>query len=63
MTRIESTSNPYTGVIPATPAEAAANAVRWERRGILGRLVRIDEPVPAVELAATGRTRDLRVAA
>jgi hypothetical protein len=31
-------------LIPVTPAEAAVAAVRWERRGILGRLVRVDEP-------------------
>ena len=28
--------------VPPTPAEAAAAAARWERRGILGRLVRLD---------------------
>ena len=27
---------------PPTPAEAAASSVRWERRGPLRRLVRLD---------------------
>ena len=27
---------------PPTPAEAAVAAARWERRGVLGRLVRAD---------------------
>ena len=32
---------PFGSVIPPTPAEAAAAAdSRWERRGLLGRLVR-----------------------
>ena len=30
--------------VPPTPAETAAAAARWERRGILGRLVRLDGP-------------------
>jgi hypothetical protein len=30
--------------VPPTPAEAAAAAARWERRGILRRLVRLDGP-------------------
>jgi hypothetical protein len=33
-------------------AEAALNAVRWERRGLLGRLVRIDVPQMVDELLA-----------
>jgi hypothetical protein len=28
--------------VPPTPAETAAAVARWERRGILGRLVRLD---------------------
>jgi hypothetical protein len=30
--------------VPPTPAETAAAVARWERRGILGRLVRLEEP-------------------
>jgi hypothetical protein len=30
---------------PPTPVERAMTAVRWERRGLLGRLVRLDDPV------------------
>jgi hypothetical protein len=33
----------FQSVVPPTPAEVAAAAARWERRGVLGRLVRIDE--------------------
>jgi hypothetical protein len=32
-----------------TPAEAAAAAVPWERRGVLGRLVRLDGTVSPPE--------------
>ena len=32
-------------VAPPTPGEAAVAAVTWERRGPLGRLVRISEEV------------------
>ena len=30
--------------VPPTPAETAAAVARWERRGILGRLVRLEGP-------------------
>jgi hypothetical protein len=30
--------------VPPTPAETAAAAARWERRGVLDRLVRLDGP-------------------
>jgi hypothetical protein len=30
--------------VPPTSAETAAAVARWERRGILGRLVRLDGP-------------------
>jgi len=30
--------------VPPTPAETAAAVARWERRGILDRLVRLDGP-------------------
>jgi hypothetical protein len=30
--------------VPPTPAETAAAVARWERRGILGQLVRLDGP-------------------
>ena len=29
-------------VVPPSPAEVAAASAQWERRGLLGRLVRID---------------------
>ena len=29
----------FLSVVPLTPAEAAASSARWERRGLLGRLV------------------------
>ena len=32
----------FVGCSPPTPAEAATASVRWERRGLLGRLVRLD---------------------
>ncbi len=32
----------FAGCSPPTPAEAAIASVRWERRGLLGRLVRLD---------------------
>ena len=36
----------FVGCSPPTPAEAATASVRWERRGLLGRLVRL-ETLPA----------------
>jgi hypothetical protein len=30
----------FANAVPPTPAEAAVYATRWERRGLLGRLVR-----------------------
>jgi hypothetical protein len=44
-------------------AEAAMNAVRWERRGLLGRLVRIDVPQMVDELLAEIETERRRSAA
>ena len=44
-------------VVPASPGEVAAASAQWERRGLLGRLVRIDEP------AVTGEEEQLRQAA
>ena len=32
---------PFASSVPETPAEAALSAVSWERRGPLGRLVRV----------------------
>jgi hypothetical protein len=37
--------NTFQTVVPASAAEAAVAEVTWERRGILGRLVRIDDAV------------------
>jgi len=38
----------FKSAVPPTPAEAAAAAATWERRGLLGRLVRLDdEAAPA----------------
>jgi hypothetical protein len=34
--------------VPPTLAEAAARAVAWERRGLLGRLI-LSRPLPAAE--------------
>jgi len=36
-------------VVPPTPAEAAAASANWDRRGIFGRLVRLDDEVALVE--------------
>lgn len=33
---------------PPTPGEVAIASAQWERRGVLGRLVRIDDP-PVIE--------------
>jgi hypothetical protein len=33
----------FHSIVPPTPAEVAAAAATWERRGVLGRLVRTDE--------------------
>jgi hypothetical protein len=35
-----------TSAVPATPAELAADAARWERRGLFARLVRVDANRP-----------------
>jgi hypothetical protein len=43
-------------VVPPTPGEAAAVSVRWERRGVLGRLVRIGDP-PADLIEFSRRSR------
>jgi hypothetical protein len=32
----------FDNLVPPTPAEAAASLPRWERQGVLGRLVRVD---------------------
>ena len=36
-------------VVPPSPGEVAAASAQWERRGLLGRLVRIDDPVVTSE--------------
>ena len=35
--------------VPPTPGEVAVASAQWERRGVLGRLVRIDDPAPDSE--------------
>ena len=30
--------------VPPSPVELAVASAQWERRGVLGRLVRIDDP-------------------
>jgi hypothetical protein len=42
-------TNSFQTAVPPTPAEAAAAAAQWERRGILGRLVRLDDAVATSE--------------
>jgi len=39
-------SEPHLTSVPPNPGEVAVLAARWERRGVLGRLVRIDDPAP-----------------
>ena len=36
-------------VVPPTPGELAVATAQWERRGVLGRLVRIDDPTATNE--------------
>jgi len=36
-------------VVPPTPGEVAVASAQWERRGLLGRLVRIDDPAVTIE--------------
>jgi hypothetical protein len=49
--------NTFQSVIPPTPAEVAVAAAGWEQRGILGRLVRLDDKIaPAEEQRRAGRT-------
>jgi hypothetical protein len=33
---------PFESAVPPTPGEQAAGAAEWERRGLLGRLVRVN---------------------
>ena len=49
--------NTVQSVAPPTAAEAAAVAALWERRGFLGRLVRISE---GVEVSAEESQRSAR---
>lgn len=35
--------------VPPTLAEAAVASTQWVRRGVLGRLVRIDDPAKSAE--------------
>ena len=44
-------------VVPPHPGEVAAASAQWERRGLLGRLVRIEGP------ASTSEEEQLRAAA
>jgi len=36
-------------VVPPSPGEVAAASTQWERRGLLGRLVRVDDPGATAE--------------
>jgi hypothetical protein len=38
-----------TSRVPPTPAETAADSARWERRGLLRRLVRLEDPIAPPE--------------
>jgi hypothetical protein len=55
--------NSIQSVVPATPAEAAVAAAAWERRGILGRLVRlgggseVDRPASSASPASAAELR------
>ncbi len=35
--------------VPPTPGEVAVASTQWERRGVLGRLVRIDDRAKGAE--------------
>jgi hypothetical protein len=37
-------SEPHLTSVPPAPGEVAVAAAQWERRGVLARLVRIDDP-------------------
>jgi hypothetical protein len=37
------TRDTHLTVVPPTPGELAVASAQWERRGLLGRLVRVDE--------------------
>jgi hypothetical protein len=57
--------NSIQSVVPATPAEAAVAAATWKRRGILGRLVRLDdgsESDRAASSASPASAAELRAA-
>jgi hypothetical protein len=41
--------NSYQTAVPPTPADTAVAAAQWERRGLLGRLVRLDDTVATSE--------------
>jgi len=45
-------------LVPATIAERAAAARRWERRGLLGRLIRFDEATAAATQVPEPDRRD-----
>ena len=40
------TRDTHLTVVPPTPGELAVASAQWERRGFLGRLVRIDDEAP-----------------
>jgi hypothetical protein len=43
------TSQSHLTSVPPSPAEVAAASAQWERRGVLARLVRLDEPARDAE--------------
>ena len=43
------TRDTHLTVVPPTPGELAVASAQWERRGLLGRLVRIDDSAANAE--------------
>ena len=52
-----SSENDLYCVVPLTPTEAAVAAAIWDQQGVLGRLVRIDDPLTRGILRATAEMR------
>jgi hypothetical protein len=52
----------FQSIAPPTPGEASVAAVTWERRGALGRLVRISEEVEVTAEESQRAVRNRRAA-